>query len=215
MRGNWRIRDSKIVLVCGVLWLVPPLAIHSSYPSNKTLFFLPNKFVKFQFCPGFVRSCLGKAQQFVTEQNCFHLVQVPWSSFFTQILISELVCPCPLFLWDSPFILYFFLNFLLFSPASISLLVGFWSDCDGTGMKAGRQCHRRLPLNDSALLWFVAFQVLCACEGWKGNALCSTAPFAKRRIQFKRKRYSQPTAKVPCISREGITTCLSTIISSN
>lgn len=121
MWGNWRIRDSKIVLVCGVLWLVPLLAIHSSYPSNKTLFFLPKKFVKFQFCPGFVRSCLGKAQQFVTEQNCFHLVQVPWSSFFTQILISELVCPCPLFLSDSPFILYFFKFFIIFSCIHFSL----------------------------------------------------------------------------------------------
>lgn len=59
MSGNWRISDPKIVLVCGVL--IPPLAIHSSYPSKKALFFLPKKFVKFQFSPGFVRSCLGKA----------------------------------------------------------------------------------------------------------------------------------------------------------
>lgn len=61
MPGDRRIRNSKIVLVCGVLQLVPPLAIHSSYPSKRALFFLPKKFVKFQFCPGFVRSFLGKA----------------------------------------------------------------------------------------------------------------------------------------------------------
>lgn len=77
MPEDWIIRNSRIVLVCGVLQLIPPLAIHSSYPSKRALFFLPKKFVKFHFCPGFVRCCLGKAWQFVIELNCFNLVQVP------------------------------------------------------------------------------------------------------------------------------------------
>lgn len=118
MPGNGRIRDSTTVLVCGVLQLVSPLAIYSSCLSKRTLFFLPKKLVKFQFCPGFVRSCLGKAWQFVIELNCFHLVQVPRGSFFTQLLISELACPCPLSLSDSPICLVF--------SASSPLFVGLW-----------------------------------------------------------------------------------------
>lgn len=179
MPEDWIIRNSRIVLVCGVLQLIPPLAIHSSYPSKRALFFLPKKLVKFQFHPGFVRCCLGKAWQFVIELNCFNLVQVPWGSFFTKLLNSKLACPCASQI----------VPFVSFLSAAIPVIVEFWSDSDGTGMRAGRESHRRLPLSDSIMIY--CFSTVVGM--WRMKRKCSighcTAPFAKRRIQFKRKRY--------------------------